>query len=68
MAPRRRNARPLTPAELEAVWRPYPSFIGPVGPPMWLWVRDREKQRLWRIKVSLSDPENREAWRQWYRA
>jgi hypothetical protein len=49
MAPRRRNARPLTPAELEAVWRPYPSFIGPVGPPMWLWVRDREKQRLWRI-------------------
>ena len=45
---------PLTARELEAFWRiGGPDFIGPVGPPMELWARDREKQRLWRAKVNL---------------
>ena len=42
-----------TQAELEALWRPRPDFIGPVGPPTELWIRDREKQRLWRIATNL---------------
>ena len=37
-----------TQAELEALWHPRPDFIGPVGPPMELWIRDREKQAAWR--------------------
>jgi hypothetical protein len=44
----RRQREPLTQRELEAFWRGHPDFIGPVGPPMTLWLRDREKQALWR--------------------
>jgi len=42
--------------ELEALWRPDPAFIGPVGPPMVLWLRDREKQRVWCLRHGLSAP------------
>lgn len=47
-----KRARP-TQTELEALWRPRPEFIGPVAPPMWLWMHDREKQRAWRKTVNL---------------
>jgi len=51
--PRSRNAERLTQAELEALWRSAPDFIGPVAPPMWLWERDRAKQALWSRKHGL---------------
>ena len=51
--PRRRIAGDLSEAELETLWRPSPDFIGPVGPPMWLWQRDRAKQALWRRACGL---------------
>ena len=40
-----RERRLPTPVELEALWRPDPAFIGPVAPPMWLWVRGAEAKR-----------------------
>lgn len=46
----------LTPAELDLRWRISAGgaeFIGPVAPPMELWLRDREKQRAWRKQVNL---------------
>ena len=43
------------PEELDLFWRGGPEFIGPVAPPMWLWMHDREKQRLWQIATNL-DP------------
>lgn len=45
--------------ELEALWRPYPEFIGPAVPPMWLWLWDREAQRRWELEVNLRPPEPR---------
>ena len=51
-----------TQVELEALWRPRPVHrcIGPVAPPMWLWMHDREKQAAWRKQVNLQpkDEEN----------
>jgi hypothetical protein len=44
----KRIIAPLTAEELEAGWRRHPGLIGAVAPPMWLWIRDREKQRAWR--------------------
>jgi hypothetical protein len=41
------------PDELEALWRLDPDFIGPVAPPMWLWLHDRKKQALWRARHAL---------------
>ena len=53
--PRSRNAKPRTQSELEALWRTGgPLFIGPVAPPMWLWVHDQKKQALWRKAHGLS--------------
>ena len=42
---RRRSEGLLTAEELEAMWRPRPDFIGPVAPPMWLWLHAREIDR-----------------------
>lgn len=49
----KRERPPPTAAELEALWRKDPAFIGPVAPPMFLWINDEERQRLWRIATSL---------------
>lgn len=38
---------PLTDQQIEDLWRPTPDFIGPVAPPMWLWVRGRGKGDYW---------------------
>ncbi|MBV8650309.1 MAG: hypothetical protein JO255_02510 [Alphaproteobacteria bacterium] len=38
---KRRQGLP-TDAELEAMWRPFPAFIGPVMPPMIAWQRAGE--------------------------
>ena len=35
-------------------WRPSPGFIGPVAPPMWLWVKDRERQARWAAEMNLT--------------
>jgi hypothetical protein len=43
----------MTAEELEALWRPHPAFVGPVAPPMWLWIRNRQAQASWRIAVNL---------------
>jgi hypothetical protein len=48
---RDRHSRTLE--ELEALWRPHPDFIGPVGPPMLLFSRDRAAQEEWEIAVNL---------------
>jgi hypothetical protein len=50
--PKRQKPMP-TPQELEALWRPYPSFIGPVAPPMVLFLRDRAAQAQWEIAMNL---------------
>ena len=42
-----------SPALLDELWRPAPVFIGPVGPPMVIWARDREAQREWRLACNL---------------
>lgn len=57
---RQRNVKdePWTYAQLEAFWRGTPDFIGPVGPPMVLWLRDREKQKLWRKRHGLHPRED----------
>ena len=44
-----------TQVELEALWRPSPEFIGPVGPPMELWIRDCAKQAAWRKQMNLNE-------------
>ena len=60
----KRPPKPLpTPAELDLLWRGIaggPEFIGPVAPPMWLWMHDRAKQAAWRKQVNLQpkDEEN----------
>lgn len=51
--PSKRSMRQLTELELEAIWRKDPNFIGPVGPPMVLWLRDREKQAQWEKDMNL---------------
>jgi hypothetical protein len=51
---KRGDHSPFTQAELEAIWRPHPGFIGPVGPPMVLWLANREAQAKWRKRVSLT--------------
>lgn len=57
MASKPRKPRPPKPwptqAQREAFWRGHPDFIGPVGPPMELWLRNREKQEAWRKKHGL---------------
>jgi hypothetical protein len=56
---RQKEREPLTQRELEAFWRDLkggPDFVGPVGPPMWLWLRDHEKQRAWRERHALEEP------------
>ena len=54
---------PQTPEGFDALWRPSPDFIGPVGPPMWLWIRDREKQAAWARLVNLTlSPSSPPAW------
>ena len=55
----KRPPKPLpTPAELDLFWRGIgiggAEFIGPVGPPMELWLRDRDKQAAWREKMNLN--------------
>ena len=45
---KRGDTTPFSRAELEVAWRPDPSFIGPVGPPMLLWLNDRDKQEKWK--------------------
>jgi hypothetical protein len=47
-----KNPKPR-PTDLEALWRPHPAFIGPVGPPMVLWLRSREKQEAWKKRMNL---------------
>jgi hypothetical protein len=42
-----------SPALLDELWRPAPAFIGPAGPPMVIWARDREAQREWRLACNL---------------
>jgi hypothetical protein len=49
----KRQKPPRTEAELEALWRKDPGFIGPVAPPMWLWLKDEEKQERWEIEMNL---------------
>jgi hypothetical protein len=65
MANKHKERPPLAQADLEAFWRSLeqggPDFVGPVGPPMHLWMHNREKQRAWREKVNLAPlPEDRE--------
>jgi hypothetical protein len=35
-----------------------PAFIGPVAPPMILWLHDREKQKLWCERHGLVAPKS----------
>ena len=53
---KRGDKTPWTDAELEAYWRPSPDFVGPVAPPMWLWLRDLEAQERWKIQTNLAPP------------
>lgn len=53
MKPTPRQKTFPTQAELEVFWRGDPSFIGPVGPPMMIWINDEEAQARWRIAVNL---------------
>jgi hypothetical protein len=46
--------RQLTVEELEELWRPSPEFVGPVGPPMWLWLKDADAQRAWELAMNLA--------------
>jgi hypothetical protein len=59
----RKERPPLTQRELEDFWRDLkggPGFIGPIGPPMWLWMHDREKQKAWAEKHGLRPREDKE--------
>ena len=49
-----REKRQMTAEELEQLWRPSPDFIGPVGPPMVLWLKNAEAQREWKIAMNLA--------------
>ena len=51
---KRGDHSPPTEAELETLWRPTPAFIGPVGPPMVIWINDRDAQARWRQQVNLA--------------
>jgi len=50
----RKPRPPRTEAALEALWRKDPAFIGPVGPPMALWLRDRARQAAWSAACNLT--------------
>ena len=52
---------PWTAETLERLWRPSADFIGPVGPPMLLWLKDRQAQRQWRSEVNLAPADEGEA-------
>jgi hypothetical protein len=57
LKPKSKRQRPRrTAAELEALWRKSSDFIGPVAPPMHLWLHDPEKQELWRERHGLFSP------------
>ena len=51
--------------KLEALWRPHPDFIGPVAPPMELWLRNREKQAVWRKNNGLAEAKSM-AWSEFF--
>jgi hypothetical protein len=48
-----KQKRQMTAEELEGLWRPHPAFVGPVAPPMVLWLRDRQRQEQWEIETNL---------------
>jgi hypothetical protein len=64
MASKPRKPRPPKPrpsqTDLEAFWRGDPDFIGTVGPPMVLWLRNREKQKAWAKRHALHPREDKE--------
>jgi hypothetical protein len=38
-------------AELDALWRPDPAFVGPVEPPMIRWMREGRPKSAWELKA-----------------
>jgi hypothetical protein len=42
---------PRTNAELEALWREDPAFIGPVAPPMLMWFYRGRPKAEWELKA-----------------
>ena len=48
-----KEVRPWAQEALEDLWRPSPDFIGPVAPPMWLWLKKPEDEQ-WRDMLGIT--------------
>ena len=59
-AKRTRFAKLPTAAELEPIWRPDPAFIGPVAPPMLLWLYRGRPKNAWELKAEARHAANQD--------